>query len=53
MRIHVERVIGHLKIFERPSSSDHVEACCDIEVSNFAKILTVCAALSNLTGSIV
>ena len=47
VRIHVEKVIGHLNPVTILKHAD------DIDVSNFDKVLTVCAALTNLTGSVV
>ena len=57
VRIHVERVIGHLKkkykFLRGPLPVTILKHADDIDVSNFDKVLTVCAALTNLTGSVV
>ena len=57
MRIHVERVIGHLKkkyrILRGPFPVNLLKHKDDQEVANIDKILTVCAALTNLSNSIV
>lgn len=57
VRIHVERVIGHLKkkykILRGPLPVNLLKHCDDTTVSNIDKVLVVCAALTNLTGSVV
>ena len=57
VRIHVERVIGHLKkkykILRGPLPVTMLKHADDTDISNIDKILTVCAALTNLTGSVV
>lgn len=57
VRIHVERVIGHLKkkykILRGPLPVNLLKHSNDTTVSNIDKILFVCAALTNLTGSVV
>ncbi len=57
VRIHVERVIGHLKkkyrILRDPLPVNLLKHKDDQEVANIDKILTDCAALTNLSNSIV
>ncbi len=57
VRIHVvERVIDHLKkytILKGPIPITLLKHKNDIDVSNIEKILIVCAALCNLTKSVV
>ena len=57
VRIHVERVIGQLKkkfkILKGPLPINLLKHKDDTDVSNIDKILHVCAALTNLCGSIV
>ena len=57
VRIHVERVIGHLKknnsILKGPIPISLLKHKNDVTVSNIDKILTVCAALCNLSKSVV
>ena len=57
VRIHVERVIGQLKkkykILKGSLPINLLKHKDDTDVSNIDKILHVCAALTNLCGSIV
>ena len=57
VRIHVERVIGLLKnqylILKGPLPISILKHKGDKKVANIDKILTVCAALTNLSASIV
>ena len=57
VRIHVERVIGHLKkkygILKGPIPINLLKHKEDEDVSNIDKILTTCAALTNLSDCIV
>ena len=57
VRVHVERVIGALKnkytILKGPIPTPMVKHADDTEVANIDKILTVCAALTNLCPSVV
>ena len=57
VRIHVERVIGHLKkkytILGGPIPINMLKHKNDMDVSNIDKILFVCGALCNLTKSVV
>lgn len=57
VRIHVERVIGRLKtkytILQRVLPVSVVKHASDQGVANVDKIVTVCAALTNLCKSVV
>ena len=57
VRIHVERVIGAMKnkftILKGPPPTILLKHDNDVGVSHIDKILCVCAALTNLSGSIV
>ena len=57
VRIHVERVIGHLKskycILKGPLPIALLKHRTDTSVANIDKILHVCAALTNLSGSVI
>ena len=57
IRIHVERVIGAMKnrytILKGPIPTPMLKHSNDTDVANIDKILTVCAALTNLCPSIV
>ena len=57
LRIHVERVIGHLKkkyrILRGPIPVTLIKHKHDTTTSNIDKILVVCAALTNLSNTVV
>ena len=57
IRIHVERVIGLLKnkytILQNTLTISLLKHKCDLDYANVDKNLTVCAALTNFTSSVV
>ena len=57
VRIHVERVIGHLKskyrILKGPLPISLLKHRTDTTVANIDKVLHICAALTNLPCSVV
>lgn len=57
VRIHVERVIGHLKkkyrILRGPIPITLLNHKGDTDVANIDKIVTVCAALTNMSSTVV
>ena len=57
VRIHVERIIGHLKkkykILTGPLPVKLLQHAGDTKISNIDKIVTICAALVNLINCIM